>query len=114
MVGSFFRCDLGDRLPEDNDRNGYDQGRGPGVMVFARDQNDRDGSQRGTGYVDQIVADQDGAQGIIKMLGNKQGQSGPPAAGLLFILQPHAVAGGIGHLRAGEKAGQDDAQDNAG
>ncbi len=98
----FFGRDLGHGLAEDDDRNCDDQGGDPGEF-FAQDRHHGQRSQGGCGYVDQVVAHQDGGQGVVIALPDPDGQAGLLVPVVPGVLQADAAAGGKGHLRGREK-----------
>ena len=113
-AGVLFGGDLWNGLSEDDHGHGNDGCGDPGIFIVSGDQDDRYGAQRRAGDIDQVVADQDGTQGVIEMGGYIEGQSCLFIALVPFAFQTHGIAGGIGHLGARKESGEIDAEDDAG
>lgn len=109
-VGVLLGDDLRHRLAEDDDQQ-RQHDRGHPRPLFAREQDHDHGAKRRRGDVDQIVADENGAQGTIIVVEDADGCPGTAVAVLSGVFQPQTVGRRIGHLRRGEERGQRDQHD---
>ena len=112
-VGVFLGGDLGDRFTEDDDQQRQDQRCQPGIAVGVQQEDHQHGGQRRGRDIDQIVADQDRAERVVKASGDLQRDPGPLRAVVTHVLQAQFIAGGIGHLTGREKGGQRQTNNNA-
>ena len=99
--GVFFRCiaghAFGDDFPENQDHNGGEhRGQGQTGRTEGRRGNRR--RQGSGGNVHHVVPDQDGGQGIVKMVQQPEGFPGLFAAAFGLVLQPQLVGPGKSRL----------------
>ena len=109
-VGVLLGDDLRHRLAEDDDQQ-RQHDRGHPRPLLAREQDHDHGAERRRGDVDQVVADEDGAQRAVVVVEDADGGPGAAAAVLGGVFQPQTVGRRIRHLRRGEECGQRDQHD---
>ena len=75
-IRAFFGCDLRNRFTEYDDGNRDQDSGDPCILICTRYEDDRYRPQRRAGDVDQIIADQDRPERIIKVLGYIESYAG--------------------------------------
>ena len=81
---------LGDHLAEDQHQQGGGAG-GDGRPVVLKQVQAQDGGKARTAQIDDVVADEDGCQRLVKPVGDPQSVFGPPAAAVNERFEPDGV-----------------------
>ena len=112
-VGVLLGDDLRHRLAEDDDQQRQHDGGHPRPLL-AREQDDDHGAERRRRDVDEVVADEDGAEGAVEMVEDADGRFRAAVAVLGGVFEPQAVGRRIRHFRRGEERRQRDQHDERG
>ncbi len=100
----FLGQTLGGDLAKDEDDDGENCCGQHGTVVAVK-LGEEDGSHGGSGDVHDVVADEDGGQQAVIVLGQHQGQSGPAVSVFRLAFQADLVQGSKGCLGGGEIGG---------
>ena len=100
-VGVLLRGDLRYRLAEDDDKERQHDGRYPRIVLRACNEYHEHGRERGGTDVRKVVADEYGAESIVKMLGYPDCKPGLLGAVIPRVFKAQHVAGGIRHFGRG-------------
>lgn len=84
------------------------------VHCIAREQDDDHGAERRRRDVDEVVADEDGAEGAVEVVEDADGRFRAAVAVLGGVFEPQAVGRRIRHFRRGEERRQRDQHDERG
>ena len=109
-VGVLLRHDLWHGLAEDDNADRHDDSGDPGILLSEGGNGD-ERAQGGDGDVHEIVADEDGGEGIVVMVDDPDRQGRQTGTVLSLIFQADAVGGGERHLSAGKERGEGQADE---
>ena len=109
-VGVLLGDDLRHRLAEDDDQQRQHDGGHPRPLL-AREQDDDHGAERRRRDVDEVVADEDSAEGAVEVVEDADGRFRAAVAVLGGVFEPQAVGRRIRHFRRGEERRQRDQHD---
>ena len=104
-LGGFLGQALGGDLAEDEHHHGEHDGGHRRAVRLADELDEQQGGQGGGHVVDDVVADEDGGEQLVVILGQGQGLFRLFVAVVSAALQADAVEGGEGRLRGGKVAG---------
>ena len=112
LLGKLLGHAFGGDLAEDKDHDGDHEGGDGRPLGLTQQRDEQQCGKRGGRIVDHVVADEDGGQQPVIIIGQGQGGGSPPVPGLRPALQTNAVERGKGGLCGGKIGGKDDQDKN--